>query len=61
MLTIGPFGIFLNNEIPHKLLCDVSQEGGWGSQENVTVNSRLAVQSPDKLVRKVHCQAQIVL
>ena len=28
--TVGPLmvTIFLNNEIPHKLLCDISQQGG---------------------------------
>ena len=36
-LTEGPYCISLNNEIPHKLLCDVSQKGGWGSKENVTM------------------------
>ena len=25
---------FLNNEIPHKLLCDISQDGGWTSHKN---------------------------
>ena len=32
-LNVGPYGIFLNNEIPHKFLCDLSQWGRVGVSE----------------------------
>ena len=34
--TVGPLmaTIFLKNEIPHKRLCDIFQDGGWTSHKN---------------------------
>ena len=34
--TVGPLmaTIFLKNEIPHKLLCDIFQDGGLTSHKN---------------------------
>ena len=42
--TVGPLlaNIFPKNEIPHKLLCDIFQDGGWTSHKNqIKVVSRI--------------------